>query len=234
MKKNIMMRVASALLIAVLMSTCVISGTFAKYTTSATGDDSARVAKWHIKVGSFDTATSTEKTFTFNLFNTIYDTNKVNSVETDGDVGSDNSTVLIAPGTWGYFDLVITNESEVNAEYSLTLTETMESAPSGATSPIYYKVETLTTQGAPSAPPTVNGVDGVGGMSKASGGTITVADGVAKAALTMTNKTVTIRIYWLWEFATADTSTDATDTALGLDGDTQIKVTAAVTVTQVD
>ena len=46
MKKNRMMRAASALLVAVLMTTCTISGTFAKYTTSATGSDAARVANW--------------------------------------------------------------------------------------------------------------------------------------------------------------------------------------------
>ena len=46
MKKNVMMRVASALLVAVLMTTCAISGTFAKYTTTASGKDAARVANW--------------------------------------------------------------------------------------------------------------------------------------------------------------------------------------------
>ena len=46
MKKNKMMRIASVLLIAVLMTTCAISGTFAKYTTSAEGSDVARVANW--------------------------------------------------------------------------------------------------------------------------------------------------------------------------------------------
>ena len=46
MKKNRMMRLASILLVCVLMTTSVISGTFAKYTTSVTSNDSARVAYW--------------------------------------------------------------------------------------------------------------------------------------------------------------------------------------------
>ena len=46
MKKIKTMRIASILLIAVLMTTCAISGTFAKYVTGATGTDAARVAKW--------------------------------------------------------------------------------------------------------------------------------------------------------------------------------------------
>lgn len=50
MKKNYMMRIAAVLLVLVLLSTCVISGTFAKYVTADSADDSARVAKWGISV----------------------------------------------------------------------------------------------------------------------------------------------------------------------------------------
>ena len=48
MKKNKMMRIAAVLLVVTLISTCAISGTFAKYVTKAEGEDSARVAKWGI------------------------------------------------------------------------------------------------------------------------------------------------------------------------------------------
>ena len=50
MKKNVMMRVASVLLVAVLLTTCAISGTFAKYTTGDAGHDTARVAKWGVTI----------------------------------------------------------------------------------------------------------------------------------------------------------------------------------------
>ena len=50
MKKNTMMRAASALLVAVLLTTCTISGTFAKYTTQDSGSDTARVAKWGVEL----------------------------------------------------------------------------------------------------------------------------------------------------------------------------------------
>lgn len=79
MRKNKMMRLASALLVAVLLSTCAISGTFAKYVTEATASDNARVAAWGF---------GTSSTLTFNLFDPSYDTT-VNSF--GGDV--------IAPGT---------------------------------------------------------------------------------------------------------------------------------------
>ena len=82
MKKNVMMRVASALLVAVLMTTCAISGTFAKYTTTASSEDSARVAYW-----GFQSSNSMDLT---NLFLSSY-TN----------VNSENGDDVIAPGTSG-------------------------------------------------------------------------------------------------------------------------------------
>ena len=80
MKKIKAMRFASALLVIALLTACAISGTFAKYTTSTTGSDSARVAYWGF---GEDAAT------TINLFSTSYD----NSVSSTEDV--------IAPGTSG-------------------------------------------------------------------------------------------------------------------------------------
>lgn len=79
MKKNVMMRVASALLVAVLMTTCAISGTFAKYTSTATTSDQARVAKW----GWGATAVSID------LFDDVYGTT----------VDSADGKNVIAPGT---------------------------------------------------------------------------------------------------------------------------------------
>ncbi len=79
MRKNKMMRTASGLLVATLLTTSVISGTFAKYTTEAIGSDSARVAKW----GFEDTTSLTLD----DLFIKAYDT----TVNSTADV--------IAPGT---------------------------------------------------------------------------------------------------------------------------------------
>lgn len=50
MKKCKTMRLASAMLVLTLLSTCMISGTFAKYVTSDSASDSARVAKWGVEV----------------------------------------------------------------------------------------------------------------------------------------------------------------------------------------
>lgn len=51
MKKNVMLKIASVLMIAVLLTTCAISSTFAKYTTTgATFKDEAVVAKWGVQI----------------------------------------------------------------------------------------------------------------------------------------------------------------------------------------
>ena len=50
MKTNVMMRLASFLLVAVLISTSAISGTYAKYVTQKSGEDTARVAKFGVVV----------------------------------------------------------------------------------------------------------------------------------------------------------------------------------------
>ena len=117
MKKNKMMRIASILAVAVLLSTCVIGGTFAKYSTEATTSDSARVAKWDIEVEDAKIAvTGDQPTVTFDLFN-YTDAN----VDTNG---ANDDAKVIAPGTTGSFTLTIENLSEVNAEYTIALAET--------------------------------------------------------------------------------------------------------------
>lgn len=113
MKKNKTMRIASVVMMAALLSTCAISGTFAKYTSASTGTDTARVAKWDIRLD--DEAIS--NTFKFDLFETIYDTDAT-SVETDVATG------LIAPGTSGSFEIKLASASEVSAQYSIDYTVT--------------------------------------------------------------------------------------------------------------
>ena len=117
MKKNKMMRIASVLLVAVLLSTCAISSTFAKYTTEFTGTSTAKVAKWDVKV-----ANSSED-FTFNIMDTIYE--NVDGTVEDEDVADG----VIAPGTKGSFSVVVTNNSEVNATYVVALSDEAAELP---------------------------------------------------------------------------------------------------------
>ena len=96
MKKNRMMRLASVLLVCVLLTTSVISGTFAKYTTSVTSNDKARVAYW-----GFQSTNSMDIT---GLFSDTY--TNVDSVD-----GAD----VLAPGTGGSATFSFAWDEEVSA-----------------------------------------------------------------------------------------------------------------------
>ena len=117
-KSSMMVRLVAVLAVTMMFTMCFVGGTFAKYTSSATGTDSATVAKWSFKVGEKDIATN--DTFTFDLFNTIKDSNGTDN-ETDM---SSNDGSIIAPGTQGSFDLVLTNASQVTAQYAIDYTVT--------------------------------------------------------------------------------------------------------------
>lgn len=105
MKKNIMMRISAILLVAVLLTTCVISGTFAKYVSSDDGSDEARVAKWGVEINLDG----------FDAFDEDY-----------GDaVTSVSEEKIVAPGTEGSLggvSLTGTTEVKVEVKYEATLT----------------------------------------------------------------------------------------------------------------
>ena len=87
------MRTASGLMIAALLTTSMISGTFAKYTTADAAQDSARAAKWGVNLG-----------ISGSLYGDAYagaDSNTIVS-NTDSSVTVKSSaagTDVIAPGT---------------------------------------------------------------------------------------------------------------------------------------
>ena len=92
MKKNRMMRLASGLLVLCLLTTCTISGTFAKYVTKSTGTDTARVAKFGVAVTANgetfkDTYAKDNNSFTL-AANTVVSTDKVVAPGTEGSMAS--------------------------------------------------------------------------------------------------------------------------------------------------
>lgn len=111
MKKNKMMRIASVLLVAVLISTCAISGTFAKYVTRVEGTDTARVAKWGILL-----------TVEGSAFAEKYEATDEAYLDDGGEyavVSSVEGEKVVAPGT---------NSEEVKANYVATVKGTPEVA----------------------------------------------------------------------------------------------------------
>lgn len=118
MKKNKMMRVASALLVAVLMTTSVISGTFAKYVTQDSASDTARVAKWGVELQVVG-----------NLFGDTYGASDaiVNSSEftVKSNQTVDGSLVdVVAPGTKNVngFAISLKGQPEVAGKVTTTMT----------------------------------------------------------------------------------------------------------------
>lgn len=111
MKKNRMMRVASVLLVAVLLTTSAISGTFAKYVTHASNSDEARVAKFGVNV-----------TATGSLFEHSYDVFTTNAGNTV--IRSDSGDV-VAPGTKNEtgMSFSVTGTPEVTVQISFVATK---------------------------------------------------------------------------------------------------------------
>lgn len=90
MKKNKMMRLASAMMVMTLMTTSVISGTFAKYVTQDSAQDKARVAKFGVVVEAEGT-----------LFNDEYEKTSsiVGGEDTLSVVSKTEGENVVAPGT---------------------------------------------------------------------------------------------------------------------------------------
>ncbi|MBQ4559616.1 MAG: hypothetical protein IJA54_04740 [Tyzzerella sp.] len=211
MKKNKTMRLASGLLVAVLLTTCAISGTFAKYVSDATNSDTARVAKWSIEVEGEEIGVAGDPVVAFDLFETVKDT--AGADEADVKVGTGDEHI-IAPGTSGSFAIDIANKSEVNAKYTIALEET-----NTGNIPLQYSVDGTTWK------------DSIAEL---------VMTDLTNQDIAMGTGTATETVHWRWVFEGTTPGahagqTDETDTALG-NATTAATVTikATITVTQVD
>lgn len=136
MKKNKMMRLASAMMVMTLMTTSVISGTFAKYVTSDSASDTARVAKWGITIQAGG-----------NLFGTDYAAKEAaeNSdsivVATSQSVSSSNTDNIVAPGTKNSegYTVAIKGTPEVAYEVSAVVDADVETVGIEDVQEIYLK-----------------------------------------------------------------------------------------------
>ena len=137
---------AGAMLITSIIFLGTVTGTMAKYTSTATGSDSNNAAKWSFIVGDAaldqtetEIATASAATFHFGMFDYEWDTADY-AAEEDVDLDYDNGP--LAPGTMGGYVLKLNNNSEVNAEYSLAFEATYDNLPDGVTSiPLEYTTE---------------------------------------------------------------------------------------------
>ncbi len=224
MKKTKFMRAALLLLVLTLITSCFVGGTFAKYTTSTIGSDSARVAYW-----GFDQGAST----TIDLFDTTYTSDNGDTVKSSS---ADNN--VIAPGTsktstfaFGYANYNTDKITAPEVAYTFTVNPTITGdydelnantsfkwtlkKPSDVTAAEYNTVAELIA-----AIKTLSGDDS---------GTKTYDPGELPTAFTAADEVYTIG--WKWAFEGNDTA----DTALG-NSQTLENVTFSITITatQVD
>lgn len=228
MKKNTMMRLASALLVLVMLTTCAISGTFAKYVTANNGSDNARVAKFGVEIEIDDTIFS-------NSYKNEATTWTENETGRDITVQTKTSTEgnIIAPGTEGAlagFTVTGTPEVDVEVTYTATLTLTgWEDEDGNEYCPIEITVGSETFK------------VGEGNITTVAELKTAVEEAiVGKTAIYDTNTDLTavdddLTVSWAWDYTGND---DVNDTFLGdeaAEGNpATIELAVSMTITQVD
>lgn len=237
-KKNVLMRSAGLLLVLVLVTSCFVGSTFAKYTVGGKGTDTARVAKFGVTI----TAEGT-------MFAEEYATD-------DGDVkGTISKSVVstekvVAPGTKGNMSSIVLKgkpEVAVRVEYKvntfeLTGWQTGDDAATTEYCPLVFTVGDKTYK---------IGDTGIDTVDKLEAAVKNAIEGCsqnyeANTDLSTANANVKVpSVSWEWAFQGADNGasttayqTDAKDTKLGdraAEGNAAtVTLEIATTVTQID
>ena len=249
MKKNKMMRIASVLLVAVLLTTSIISGTFAKYVTTSSVTNSATVAKFGVTVSASG-----------DLFKDTYTTDATDVTgDTDG-ISVKSSSKVVAPGTKNETGLTlsVTGAPEVDVQLTVAVTAgykevflkaknglpDLTTSTTGATFDLaadYYPVKFTLKQTKDS---TTTTLVTAGKLSEV----VTKLGELSKhvnAGTDLANEIGTLTLTWEWAF---DGGNDKADTLLGdlaananaaeLTADTDYSLNTnlevSITVTQVD
>lgn len=222
--KNTYMRVAVIMMALVLMTSCFVGGTFAKYTTAGEANDSARVAKFGVVVSASDGA--------------FYKTYDSDSTYTGLTVEAEEK--VVAPGTDGNFATIeISGTPEVAVEVAYEAEVSLSDAWVNEAGEYYCPIIV-----------TVDGTDYAGyAYSSAAefaaavedaitGYTAEYAPGTNLAELTGGSE---VAISWKWNFEDTTTSglqNDTDDTYLGdqaaAGNAATISIAVDVTVTQID
>ena len=115
-----------------LVSLTLVSNTWAKYTSSVTGTDTARFAKW-----SWSYAKDASNNVLIDLFNDtkVCELDVHNEPWIEPDLHVAQGQALVAPGTGGMFKLQVTNNSEVTGKVSFNFKVT------GADVPFEFKID---------------------------------------------------------------------------------------------
>lgn len=237
LKKNWTLRAAVLMLALVLITSCFVGGTFAKYVTSGTGGDNARVAKWGVTVTAHETG---------DIFAKSYD----NTVIAEGEYK------VIAPGTKKDNAALVTlsGKPEVSLKVtynadSFSLTGNWKGADNDDTFYCPLIIKVTGKVGGVAKTETINCAD----KERAADVETAVKNAVAACSATYDPKTDLssatvdgdgLKISWEWPFESGETNpkqNDVKDTYLGNQAATAtglsipaIHVQVTATVTQID
>lgn len=107
-KKSNTARLGALALALTMVTTCLTGGTMAKYVTTVSATGSATVAKFDVDIKGNNSKFTSETTTIDNLFTTGWNAPVTGGVKKD----------MLAPGVYGYFDIVVENKSEVMVKIS--------------------------------------------------------------------------------------------------------------------
>ncbi len=221
-KKINFLRAGALTMVLALGTTCFMSGTLAKYVTSGQGTDSARVAKFGVKI------TANGETFTNEYAKD--DTSFTLAASTV--VSADD---VVAPGTAkDMLSMTLTGTPEVAVRVSYDVTE--------------FELTNWTTNGTDQYCPIIINVNGTKyncleatNIDSFKNNVIGAIEDYSKDYIAGTDlagvEDESLAISWEWPFSTSEAN-DVKDTALGdraaADNAATIKLTVKTTVTQID
>lgn len=187
------MSVLAILVLAISITAFSVAGTYAKYTSTDTISDKARVARWNIN-----------ELVNVSLFEDTYNSGSVRNLDDDTSVID-----VIAPGTKGSYDFKL--EGAVETNYTIKANVTAEETNGLEGRVVYYLKDGDTV---------LNSDTSLAGLKSA---IEALYDGTTiYAAGNLEEKTYTIEWEWVFEKTTTveeqtvvDATNDSTDTALG-------------------
>ena len=236
MKKNAMLKIAAILLVAVLLTTCAISSTFAKYVTTLDPfeSNSARVAKWNVEAATTVTGPSA-------LFKDTYGAlGSPAATDTTKNAIASTGTFIVAPGTANSVTVstaVAKGTPEVSGKITVTPSIALgagwtEDDDTTFYCPLKIKIGTTTVDCS-----TYDSVDDINTALAALAFTA-----YFNAGESLESKTIGGAVAWSWDLEQADNTDDDSngigdkdelDTYLGNNtDDTTVKLSFATTVEQ--
>lgn len=207
MKKNWFLRIGLISLVLALATTCLLGGTFAKYTTTVSGSDSIQVAKFAFKATDVDGIELENDGAEINLFADAK-TDATGTVRT-GELTPGVYRTMFAPGVYGTFSIVLDNTGSdvdvvINDDSEVTII--LSASDEAAFDPNTKFIKFVVSYEPIGEDPTYGAVASLNDLAAAVEAAIELDEGdyIEKGS------DVTIYVAYIWEGAT-----DAVDSAIG-------------------